>query len=114
VTNFDVDHIIPISSLIFKDDNIAAEDLAPHAFGNLCLLDEQLNNRKSTQELSQFLTAISEGDKEFVIRAGRLEGFLQNGQLDARVNATSFIEGTMARSAMLKNELLDALKYTLE
>jgi hypothetical protein len=108
---YDVDHIQALASDVFKESTPGSQALAPHQFGNLCLLAQPLNNQKRKQELSEFLSKLDVAEREFVIRVGRLEKKLTNGEFREGITVPAYLASTRARSAALADELMSILKY---
>lgn len=108
---YDVDHIQALASDVFKESTPGSQALAPHQFGNLCLLAQPLNNQKRKQELSEFLSKLDVAEREFVIRVGRLEKKLTNGEFREGITVPAYLASTRARSAALADELMSTLKY---
>lgn len=109
---FDVDHIQALGSNLFKQDG--PDDvgtLAPHEFGNLCLLEHQLNLKKGKQDLSSFLESLSFDEKEFVVRVGRLDPDLVAGVLFDAETDVAYVRRAEVRAQLLAREILKALNY---
>ena len=109
---FDVDHIQALSSNLFKLDGSASDGiLAPHEFGNLCLLEHQLNLKKGKQELSSFLETLSPREKSFVVRVGHLDPDLVAGVLLDAETDVAYMKRAQVRAELLAGEILKALNY---
>lgn len=108
---FDVDHIQALASDLFKGDLVGSDELAPHRLGNLCLLESKLNRRKGKSSFATFLNVLTESEKEFVIRVGRLTGELTDGTIRDIVNAEEYLNHVQSRQKKLEQELLAVLRY---
>ena len=108
---FDVDHIQALASDLFKDDHVGSDTLAPHRLGNLCLLESNLNRRKGKSNFATFFNVLSEEEKEFAIRVGRLSEELTDGTIRDITKAEEYLNHVQSRQKRLGQELLAILRY---
>jgi hypothetical protein len=108
---FDVDHIQALASDVFKDDVAGSETLSPHRLGNLCLLESGLNRKKGKSSLALFINGLTQEEKEFVVRVGRLVDVPNAGESAEIVNGGSYLERVVSRQEALAKELLGVLRY---
>ncbi len=109
--SFDIDHIQALNSPLFKFPNLGDDEVAPHELGNLCLLEHQLNLKKSNKELGTFLETLPEADKSFILRVGRFSASDQNNFKMAASTAKEYSTGTAQRASQLMQEILSRLGY---
>ncbi len=108
---FDVDHVQALASDVFTDDAPGSDALAPHRLGNLCLLESNLNRKKGKTSFAVFIKSLTEKEKEFAVRVGRLHDELVDGELLEIASADMYLDRAQSRQAVLARELVEVLNY---
>jgi hypothetical protein len=75
------------------------------------LLESGLNRKKGKSSLALFINGLTQEEKEFVVRVGRLVDVPNAGESAEIVNGGSYLERVVSRQEALAKELLGVLRY---
>ncbi|MCG6141369.1 DUF262 domain-containing protein [Leptospira mtsangambouensis] len=112
-TNYHIDHIIPVSLLKKKAQNLDSA-LPISAIGNLCLLNEEINKNKGDKTIQEYLSEIPDSDAKKVSKEFEKFIFLKienlNGLVRKNISEDNLLEFLTSRHKEMKKVFYDSFE----